>query len=227
MPHSGLGRGRRGGVSCYETKAGKLVWHRPELKQTQWVSFSPSGESIWWTPESGHTKRLFCRSGGPESMWEGSSQVFEDPYSKGLLVAPRDRQREYIFRHSRPFRIQRCGFAVLDTASSSDSFCVSETAGPVRCFLSSDGQERWRYDPPEESHIVQIRFCENLDGSYGVLHQFSPCRKRWLVRFEHRDGACTRVCDLQGSWDECFGERFDILVSCPSDRVSYNSALRI
>lgn len=205
--------GRRGGVSCYETETGDLVWHRPELKQTQYVSFSPLEEFVWWTPEAGHTKRLFCRSGEPESLWKGSPRVFEDPYSDALLIAPRNQRREYIFRHSRPLPIQRCGFAVLDVSFSFDSFCISEAGGPVRCFSSLDGQERWRYDPPERSHILQIHFCGSLNAFYGVLHQFSAFAKRHLVRLDPSDGACTYICDLHRSWDECFAERFSMLIT--------------
>ena len=55
--------GKRGGVACYETNTGKLIWHRQDLRQTQRVRFSPRGEAAWCVPDSGATKLLDAANG--------------------------------------------------------------------------------------------------------------------------------------------------------------------
>src|SRR5215467_4503045 len=50
--------GQRGGVACYETTTGKLIWHRPDLRQTQRIRFSATDKAVWCVPDSGPTKSL-------------------------------------------------------------------------------------------------------------------------------------------------------------------------
>lgn len=50
--------GQRGGVACYEATTGKLIWHRPDLRQTQRLRFAVADATVWCVPESGPTNRL-------------------------------------------------------------------------------------------------------------------------------------------------------------------------
>lgn len=44
---AGWNKGKRGGVACYETDTGKLMWHRKDLRHTQRVRFSPIRNAFW------------------------------------------------------------------------------------------------------------------------------------------------------------------------------------
>lgn len=204
--------GRKGGVGCYEAATGQVAWHRPELKQTQWVSYSPSGDFVWWMPETGSTRQLNSGNGDPDRLLRDTAQVFEDRYSNALFIVPRNRAKSYLFGESNEHRIRRVGFAVLDVAFAPDCLCVTEATGPTRCFASSDGVELWRYVPPHQAHIMQLQFVEALHAFFGILYRFDV-GIRSLIRLDPTCGNCTFVCDLHGSWAFCFCEMLSVLVT--------------
>lgn len=204
--------GTLGGVACYQTTTGQVIWHRPELKQTQRVSFSPSGAFVWWMPETGLTKRLDSMSGEPERTLRGAQNVFEDRYSMALFIVPRNKTKPYLFGESSEHRLERRGFGVLDVVFASDCFCVTEASGPTRCFGRGDGRERWRYDAPSKSHVVQLHFDEALYAFFGILYNFND-RGRSLIRLDPTRGTCTLVCDLRDSWAFCFCDPLALLVT--------------
>jgi hypothetical protein len=205
--------GRKGGVGCYEMATGEVAWHRPELKQTQYVSFSPSGDSVWWMPEAGPVKQLNSVNGDPEREIRAAAKVFEDRYSKALFIVPRNKTKPYLFGESSEHRIQRRSFTVLDIAFAPDRFCITEPGGPTTCFGSQDGAERWLYDPPHEAHIGRIEFIEPLQAFFGILYHFNAgCRS--LVRLDPKTGTCKSLCDLpEDSWASCFCEAAGALVT--------------
>lgn len=213
--------GREGGVACYHATTGQVAWHRPELKQTQRVSFSPSGAFVWWIPEIGLTKRLDSMNGDSERTLRGAGKVFEDRYSKALFIAPRSKTKPYLFGESSEYRIERRSFAVLDVVFASDCFCVTEASGPTRCFGRGDGRERWCYEPPPNSHVVQLHFDEALHAFFGVLYQFND-GNRFLVRLDPIRGTCTVVCDLRDSWAFCFCEPLALLVTSAGSLIGIN-----
>ncbi len=216
--------GRRGGVGCYETATGEVVWHRPELKPTQYVSYAPSGDFIWWMPHTGPVKQLNAVNGDRVRELRATDRVFEDRYSKALFIAPRNEARPYLFGESSGHRILRHRLSVFDVAFAPDCFCITEGLGPARCFASLDGADRWRYEPPPGSHIVHIRFVEALDAFFGILYNFNAAR-HLLVRLNPTNGTCYTVCDVR--WSACFCETVGALVTSSGAVIRLNDGKQV
>jgi hypothetical protein len=214
--------GRKGGVGCYEVATGEVIWHRPELKQTQSVSFSPSGDSVWWAPDAGATKQLNSVNGDPQRAILSAAKVFEGRYSKALFIVPRNKTKPYLFGESSEHRIQRRTFTVLDVAFAPDCFCIAEAGGPTTCFDSKNGVERWLYEPPHQAHIVRIEFVETLQAFFGVLYHFNAGH-RSLARFDPTTGICNSLYDLpHGSWASCFSEAIGAVVTSAGAVIRLN-----
>ncbi len=210
--------GARGGVACYDSTSGQALWRCSELKQTQRVRFSPSGESAWWMPETGPTMRLNATNGVSETLVRGAGEVFEDPYSKALFIAPRNKNKPCVFGESRGYRVERRGFAVLDVAFAAECFCLTEAGGPTRCFSSAGQGERWCYEPAAKSHILQIRFIGALHAFFAVLYGFESGLHS-LVRLDPTSGECTLIRELRDICAFCFCEALGVLVTSAGDLV--------
>src|SRR5439155_23212631 len=111
---AGWTRGRRGGVACYETGSGKLVWHRADLGQTQHVRFSPNGTSLWRVPDTGPTARLDALTGHTLEEISGLSGIYETAYCDALLLEKR--KGNYVLRTWRDLPLHRLAFSILDAA---------------------------------------------------------------------------------------------------------------
>lgn len=95
--------GQRGGVACYEVATGKLLWHRPDLLQTQRLRFAVADATVWCVPESGPTKRLNTANGETLDAITGLSDIFDSNYSSYLFLEKR--KRAYFLRKSVDLKI--------------------------------------------------------------------------------------------------------------------------
>ena len=202
--------GTHGGVACYETNTGKLIWHRQDLRRTQRVRFSSEGETLWCVPDSGPTKLLDAASGKTLDALTGLRDIFDSEYSSDLLLEKR--KRDYILRKEGTVQIPRLTFAILDVAFGPESLAMSEAGGPVRCINSSTGIELWRHSPGKHIHFLSLWYRQTDRNSYGVQWEFHKGSFRSLVRLDANSGEPAVICQLN-SWDEVHCPKLDCIVT--------------
>jgi hypothetical protein len=202
--------GKRGGVACYAARSGKILWHRVDLRHTQRLRFSSDGENIWCVPDAGPTKRLDSSTGKTRDSIAALRDVFESPNSVELLLERR--KRDYLLRAEKDLQIPRLSFAILDAAFGPESLCISEAGGLTRCFDSSNGVERWRYDPGRSRHLLRLWYRGTDSAYYGVQWEYERGRFRTLVRLDGENGRSTELCQLT-SWAEEYCVSLDCLVT--------------
>jgi outer membrane protein assembly factor BamB len=213
---AGWGQGKRGGVACYDADTGELIWHRQDLRQTQFVRFSSRRGGFWCFPESGRTRLLDPDNGSDVDSVAGFHRFYESEYSGELLLERR--KRDYILKNGEPRKIPRITFAILEVAFGTQSFVVSEAGGPVRCIDSSAGIELWRFTPEKGSHFLHLWFRSTDGNFYGVLRHYEQNLYRRLVRLDAATGEAKIVCDLD-SWYEAYCAKLDYVVSSSGDLV--------
>jgi hypothetical protein len=202
--------GKGGGVACYETRTGELLWHRPELRQTQRIRFSPDGEAAWCVPDSGLTKLLDSADGKTLDVVRGLSDIFASEYSADLLMEKR--KCDYFLRREKNLQIPRLTFAVLDAAFGRRSLAISESGGGVRGIDIVTGKELWRHLPGADRHFLRLWYREADRNFYGVLWAFRNGKFRTLVRLDERSGTPYVLCRLN-SWEEAYCANLDSVLT--------------
>jgi outer membrane protein assembly factor BamB len=153
---AGWTKGSRGGVACYDALAGSILWHRTDIRHTQFVRFSAGGEIVRCGVDAGRFQELDARTGETVRSFVGIGHVFDSPHSSSLLLDKR--RRGYLIRGATDLRVPNLSFGLLDAAFSPDCVCISEAVGPVRCLGSSSGEEQWRYEPPKGAHVLFLSY---------------------------------------------------------------------
>jgi WD40 repeat protein len=214
-----------GKVAAYEVPNGAVLWERKLIYPSS-LRFHPSGESIWCTGNRGSSLRLNVHTGATVEVIDGISQHIEGPYGDVLNVPARNVNAPFrLIAKGRNFEIEKLSFALLDARFSPDSVCLAEADGPVRCIKCTDGNQRWRFDPGADSHVLVLHYSPRIDAFFGVLRHLVDDGSRQLVRFDARSGVCKRICDLD-SWEEVFLEAVDQLVTSAGEiRDLANGAL--
>lgn len=208
---AGWARGKNGGVACYEASSGKLLWHRADLAQTQYLMFSNADANLWWVPETGSTFRLNALSGDAVEQIRGIKSIYDSPYGDVRLMEKR--RRDYVVTAKRDFTIARLSFALLDAAFAPDSVCICESGGFARCLGLTSGTEWWTCDPGKRFHVLRIWYRYEENTFYGVRWEHEKGESRILVRLERRTGELREVCDLSSSWAEILSPVLGYLVT--------------
>jgi hypothetical protein len=190
--------GPHGGVACYEAKSGALLWQRSDLKETQRVRFTATGDAIWCVPSNGPTKRLDPLTGKTLDALTVLADIYDSPYSSSILVEKK--KGDHILKNGGETRIPRLTFGILDAVFSRDAVCISEAGGPVRC-VESIGVERWRHNPGMSQHLLRLWHRAVDDQFYGIRWEYAKGSFRTLVRLDARSGECVDICQLD-SWAE-------------------------
>jgi hypothetical protein len=120
-----------------------------------------------------------------------SKQVWMDLGRDGFLVEGPNQFR-YQFRFP---RLTSAGLSVALAVFGSDALCVSEGAGPVRCFDCGTGSERWRCELPEYTGVIQLSYRQG-DGCFCGVHMHPIAGPHFLVRFSPEGGRLVRICRL-------------------------------
>jgi outer membrane protein assembly factor BamB len=209
---AGWTRGRRGGVACYETRSGKLLWHRSDLGQTQHVRFLARGKSVWRVPETGPTSQLDALTGNTLEEIRGLRGIYDSAYDNAL---PLEKQKgDYVLRTRKDLRLPRLDFSILDAAFGPDALCVCEAGNDLaRCFDISTGAERWRCDAFKRNCIVRFWHRAVDDTFYGVQWEYERGRPRILVRFERESGRPEGLCQIDSSSHETVSPTLDCLIT--------------
>lgn len=208
---AGWAPGKNGGVACYEASSGKLLWHRADLAQTQYLTFSNADATLWWVPETGSTFRLNALNGDAVEQIKGIKSIYDSSYGDVRLMEKRT--HDYVVTAKKDFTIARLSFALLDAAIGPDSICICESGGLARCLDLTSGSERWTSDPGKGLHLLRLWYRSEENAFYGVRWEYENGESRIFVRLEGRTGELREVCDLSSSWAEIVSPVLDCLVT--------------
>jgi hypothetical protein len=214
---AGWSKGVRGGVACYEAITGVPLWHRTDIKQTQFVRFSFGGAALCVGVHAGRFQELDATTGATVDTLVGVKRIFDSPYSSLQLLETR--RPGYLLRGPMGSRIPNLSFALLDAAFSPDRLCLSEAGGPVRCLDCQSGLELWRYDPPHDTHVLRLSYRPTDRHFYGVQWEYGHGTSRALFRFADEAGQYEEVCELRSSYEE-FCEDGEVVVASNGDVIS-------
>lgn len=213
-------KGHRGGVACYDTSNGAILWQRTDIRQTQAIRFSPAGDLVWCMCMSADGPRLLelnAFSGETTGDQLGFDDVIASRYSQHLLVVG----GEFVVQGpSAAFTIPRLlGRLFLDAEFGLDALCISE--GLVRCFDSLTGEERWRHEPAPHHQILCPQFRPG-DGCFYAVDE-RRAASRLLIRLDAKTGQRHEICSLQTSWAEAFAANGDLVVTSDGAVIEVSS----
>jgi len=214
---AGWTKGRRGGVAAYDALTGSPLWHRTDIRQTQFVRFSSAGDTVGCGAETGRFQLLDAHTGATVNTLTGVKKTFDSPFSNLLLLETRS--RGFRIKGSRDLSIPSETFALLDVAFGPDVLCLSEAGGPVRCLDCHSGVEQWRYRPPSNTHVLRLGYRPADSCFYGVQWEYERGTSRTLFRFRHGSERYEEICHLQ-SWDEDFFSDADALITSDGNVIS-------
>jgi hypothetical protein len=184
---------RAQGVACYDSKTGRPVWERKDLRQVQCLSMSASSQFVYVGFENGPCKVLWTSSGYTAFNMRGVRDVFESAYGPIALLDKKVPQVAIPPGGKRSFTIERCTFAILGAAFSPAVLAITESLGPTRGFDLNSGRLLWMHQQPGH-HILRIGYSEREKAFFGI-----ECRQsgdKGLIRFEADTGRATAVCNL-------------------------------
>src|SRR5262245_36893595 len=171
------------GLACYDSKNGRLVWSRKDLKKVQCVSISASSQFVYVGFDERPCKVLWTSSGFTAFNLRGVRRVFESAYGPIALLDKKIPQVASPPSGKRSFAIERCTFAILSAAFSPTTLAISESTGPVRAFELSTGRELWRYEQPG-CHILTIGYSDDQNAFFGVEWSYRRSDDHTLIRFD-------------------------------------------
>jgi hypothetical protein len=214
---AGWTKGKRGGVAAYDALTGSPIWHRPDIRQTQFVRFSCLGDIVGCGVEAGRFQQLDAHTGATVDTFTGVKKIFDSPFSNLLFLETR--HRGFHIKGLEDVLIPNETFALLDAAVSSDVLCLSEAGGSVRCLDCRSGLEEWRYNPPSNTHVLRLGYRPADRHFYGVQWEYERGTSRTLFRFGQGCDQYEEICQLQ-SWDEEFCLDTNALVTSGGEVIS-------
>jgi hypothetical protein len=216
-------KGKRGGIACYDVTTGVEVWHRVDIRHTQRLRFSSTGHTLFCGLEDGRLQNLSVSTGETLDALAGLRDIVDSPHTSQLLWETRS--RGFLIRGPLEFRVPRLTFGLLDAVFSPDALCLSEAAGPVRCVDCRTAQERWRYQPPNGTHVLRLGYSKGV--FYGVERDYQHAACCTLVRFSEEGGREDQICGLTGWKHEfCLGAEFLITSDGDVVRVADGETIR-
>lgn len=166
------------GVVAYEP-SGEVLWQRKDLKKPQYIEPLPSG-LIAVGMEDKPLHVLAADSGETLKTLRGIGRLFHNPYEELTLA---EGKTNAVFgyetgRWARKWTVKIRSFAVLSAAFSPDSVLMSEAAnvaeksgGLVSC-IDLEGEVRWTWEPPANTHVLELAWNQPAELWVGVLWSF-------------------------------------------------------
>jgi outer membrane protein assembly factor BamB len=186
--------GESGGVACYDVASGQPIWHRSDITQVQTMEFSPREDKVWCEIEDRPVQCLDGKTGSTLAVMEEVERVFDSPFTPhSLLFRAHDLALE---SGNSSVTLPLCGRRKCAVFSHEAVYVAELFPSLVRCFEIETGNERWRYECPDDHFLQSISlqsdgflYCTQASGQGGRVE-----RKTMLIRLAQDSGSCSEVC---------------------------------
>lgn len=164
----------RHGVCGYESKTGKLIWQRKDLKKVQLIQILRSDkDKLFLQFEVGASRIIDINTGSNIDKVSGANYYFESKF-EDTNVIERPNKIQIVDRKTGKAKanIARQSLATLDIAIAPEAFAVSESGGPLSSFDIKTGELKWRVPLNEDGHFLRLCYNERLNQFIGVSWPF-------------------------------------------------------
>lgn len=163
------------GICGYNTNSGNLIWQRKDLKKVQNLQILRSDPKVLFASFAREASRLIDFETGADIDKIPNTINYYQSKFEAIDVFDRSSSIDLIDRinKKRISKIERKSFATLDLTFNKDSFCVSESAGPLSCYDLFNGQLKWRSYASIDGHYLRIGFNESIDMFVGITWPYA------------------------------------------------------
>jgi hypothetical protein len=200
--------------------SGRALWTRKGIPYPASLRFSNHGDCVSWKLDNRQAQLADALTGQIVETYQDRKQQFDGPNGHALIVPLSG--AKYLIGGPKYTSIPRLTFAILDVAFGTDTLCVTESGGPVRCVDGTSGIEKWRYEPPEGSHVLKLYFDDIAECCYGVLWHYEKGQFRHLIRLNAKTGRATHLRDLT-SFAEAFAPATRQLVTSAGELIDLSN----
>lgn len=190
-------------VALYAVSSGEQIWRRRDIAQVQKLTFSPSGRVVACATQLRELFLLDAVTGETRAIWDDvRSMAYGEEDESFVLFG----ERAITVRSSRgpAFEVGRESFGLLSACFAGRQLCISEAAGPLRCFDLERGTMLWRFSAYPSEHVLQVAYDQKRDSFLGLLFNVDDASCK-LMRFSGADGAAHPICPVpEGSVASAF-----------------------
>lgn len=147
------------GVQLHDTRNGKLLWKRNDLKKAQRLTFSNYYNAVvaCFSKKSCHL--LSLDSGETIKTFRGIREYWESPLKKiALLVKANSFEIYYLDAEKSITKRKLNSFAMIEAVFIKDNIFILEADGVARYYDLEDLDMIWQYFPPQNFRVVAIGY---------------------------------------------------------------------
>lgn len=197
------------GAAFYSCATGKELWRRKDVTRVQIVSLSRDGRLAYCGREGASLSVVDLVAGEIAHSIRGARSLLESPYENATLV---DGAQLHLIARQKHL-VERTTFATLCAAFAPGCVALSDADGPVRCLDTASGNERWRYCPPQGSHVLRLGYREQDAALVGVEWPFRNGGTKRLLQLALTDGGLLGANDIGEPVDVCFAHSSQVVVT--------------
>ena len=200
------------GLALYQVSTGDEVWRRRDIKKIQHISLSRDGLSAYCGVAESSLVAVDLRTGETITKVRGAAGVHDSRYDTVQFVdvtRPRVLGRAGELR----FLVDRTTWAFLDVAFAPGIMLLAEAGGPVRSIDLATGHEKWRYKPPQGSHVLRLGYRGKAPCVLGVECSYIDGGASHLIELSLDDGHLQYAADIGEARDSCFALAGSVLVT--------------
>ena len=212
----------RHGICAYETKTGKIVWQRKDLKKVQHIQILYADNSKFFVQfEVGASRTFDINTGHEIDKVSGANYFFNSKYLE-IDIIYKSSKIQIIDRQSKKVKsnIERQSFATLDLDIADNCFSISESSGPLSCYDINTGQLKWRVPLNVDGHFLRICYNKHLNMFVGVSWPFATGGNKKLKYINKDNGNIEKEIAINCPVETEFALGGQILVT--SDREIIN-----
>lgn len=194
------------GIANYSADNGKVLWHRKDLEKSQFIRFSADDRYILVGLQNSTFYFLERHTGETVTTLRGIKSIYSSIYKQVSLYSKINKKLEIKTGNKETNAIiSLTTFAELDVAFSPKLVCVSESAGPLRCFNLLNSEEIWRYHETG-SHFLKLAYDSIGKSFLAVSWEFEKGGDLHLMRFNADSGKYDILNELEKASEVAFFE---------------------
>jgi outer membrane protein assembly factor BamB len=215
----------RHGICAYETKTGKLIWQRKDLKKVQHIHILYADNSKFFAQfEVGASRTFDINSGLEIDKVSGAKYLFNSKYLE-IDIIDKSNKIQVIDRKTKKIKanIERQSFATLDLAIADNCLAISESGGPMSCYDIQSGEIKWRIPINEDGHFLRVTFNYELNSFIGVSWPFLKGGNKKLKYINKDNGLIEKEMTINCPTETEFALNGNVLVTSDREIIDLKS----